>query len=81
MENRTHKVSLGTDPPPLPSKPQPSNFFCSPTPPPIQTLKNVSPPRQTKSPDNFKVLHMFNNNTNTDFRTAYKHVLIPSYMI
>ena len=25
------------------------------------------------------MLHMFNNNT--DFRTAYKHVLIPSYVI
>ena len=36
---------------------------------------------QTKSPDNSNVLHMFNNNTYTDFRTAYKHVLIPSYVI
>ena len=24
---------------------------------------------------------MFNNNTYTDFRTAYKHILIPSYII
>ena len=23
---------------------------------------------------------MFNNNTNTDFKTAYKHILIPSYI-
>ena len=27
------------------------------------------------------MLHMFHNNTYTDFRTAYKHVLIPSYFI
>ena len=45
-------------------------------------MKNlISPPRQTKSPDNSYVLHTFNNNTYTDFRTAYKHVLIPSYII
>ena len=47
-----------------------------------QALKNLkSLPRQTKSPNNSNVLHMFNNNTYTDFRTAYRHVLIPSYNI
>ena len=47
-----------------------------------QKLKNlISRPRQTKTPDNSNVLHMFNNNTYTDFRTAYKYILIPSYFI
>ena len=47
-----------------------------------QALKNLkSLPRQTKSPNNSNVLHMFNNNTYTDFRIAYRHVLIPSYII
>ena len=47
-----------------------------------QALKNLkSLPTQTKSPNNSNVLHMFNNNTYTDFRTAYRHVLIPSYII
>ena len=27
------------------------------------------------------MLHMFNNNAFADFRTANKHVLIPSYVI
>ena len=27
------------------------------------------------------ILHMFNNNTYADFRTAYKHILIASYII
>ena len=26
-------------------------------------------------------MHMINNNTYTDFKTAYKHILIPSYII
>ena len=34
-----------------------------------------------KSPGNSNMLHIFNNNTYTDFRTANKHVLIPSYVI
>ena len=38
-------------------------------------------PRQTKSPDNSNILHMFNNNTFTDFITTYNHILIPSYII
>ena len=47
-----------------------------------QALKNLkSLLRQTKSPNNSNVLHMFNNNTYTDFRTAYRHVLIPNYII
>ena len=57
-------------------KPQPSNFSV------LQAVKNLtSPPRQAKSPDNFNVLHMFNNNTFTDSRTACKHILIPIYVI
>ena len=40
----------------------------------------ISPPRQTKSPNNSNMLHMFNNNIYTDFRAAYKHVLFPSYI-
>ena len=64
-----------------PNKPQPTTFFYAP-PPPLQTMKNLSiSPRQTKLPDNSYVLHMFNNNTFTDLRTAYKYVLIPSYVI
>ena len=45
----------------------------------LQALINViSPLRQSKSPDNNNVLHMFNNNSYADFRTAYTHVLILS---
>ena len=65
-----HSVNLGTHLPPGPSKPQPSNFFC-----PSGTEKLNKSPRQTKSPDDS------NNNTYTDFKIAYKHVLIPSYII
>ena len=51
-------------------------------PPPLQALKNlVRYPGQTKNPDNSNMLHMFNNNTFTDFTTPYKHVLILSYVI
>ena len=32
--------------------------------------------RQTKSLDNSNTLNMFNNNTYTNFKTAYKHMLI-----
>ena len=53
------------------SKPQPSDFFCP------QALNILtSPPRQTKNPDNSNNLNMFNNNTYTYFKTAYKHMLI-----
>ena len=69
-----HGVSLGTDPP---SKPQPSNFFLS-----SQALKNLtSPPRQKTSTDHSNTLHMFNKNTYTDFRTAHKNILTPTYVI
>ena len=63
-----------------PIKPQHSNFSA---PPPLSlALKNLkSPPRQTKSPDNSDMLHMFNNNIYTDFKTAHKHILIPIYVI
>ena len=53
------------------------NFFRHP-----QALKNLtSLSRQTKSTDGYNMLHMFNNNTHSDFRTAKKHVLTPSYFI
>ena len=64
-----HTAILGTDPP---DKPQPSNFFC-------QAEKQVSSGRQ--SLDNSNMLQILKNNTYTDYRTAYKHVLIPSYVI
>ena len=41
----------------------------------------TSLPRHTKSPGNCSMLHMFNNNTYTDFRIANKRILIPSYVI
>ena len=56
-----------------PRKPQPSEFFWNPG-----TENLHKSPRQTKSPDNSNILHMFNNNTDTDLRTAGKH---PSYVI
>ena len=62
--------------PPPKKKPQPGNFSV----PPCTEILSESP-RQTKTPDNSNMLHMFNNNTYTDFRTAHKHVLIPSYVI
>ena len=68
-----HSVSLGSNPPLVNHTPA---IFLS-----LQALKNlISPPRKAKSPDNFNVLHMFNNKTYTDIRTAYKH-LLPSYVI
>ena len=48
--------------------------------PPGTEKLNMSP-RQIKSPDNSNLLHMFNSYTYTDFRRAYKHILIPSYLI
>ena len=52
-------------------------FFLS-----AKALKNLtSPPRQTNSPGNCNMLHMFNNNVYTDFRTAKKYVLISNYVI
>ena len=48
---------------------------------PRGTENLISCSRQMKSPDNSHLLLMFNNNTHVDFRTAWKHVLIPSYFI
>ena len=50
-----HSASLDPDPS---SKPQPSNFFYL-----SYLFLKLNPPRQTKSPDNSNMLHMFNNNT------------------
>ena len=70
FESRRHSVSLDTNSPP--SKPQPSNFFCPP-----QALKILaSPPRKTKSPDNSNTLNIFNTSAYTNFKTAYKRMLI-----
>ena len=77
-----HGVSLGTDSP-LPSTPPPppikqtttQQFLLSP-----EVLKILtSPPSQTKSLDNSNTLIMFNNNTYTNFKTAYKYMLILSW--
>ena len=35
---------------------------------------------QTTSPDNSHMLQMVNNNFYTNFRTVYKHLLIPIYL-
>ena len=59
-----------------PSKPNPGILSVPPG-----TEKLNKSPKKKKSPDNSNVLDMFNNNTHTDFRTASKHVLIPSYVI
>ena len=58
------------------SKPQTSIFFSPPS-----TEEMNKTPQADKMPDNSNMLHMFNNNIFTDFRTAYKHILIPSYII
>ena len=68
-----HSMSLGTDPP---SKPQPSNFLYLP-----DNKRLTKFPRHTKSRDNSNMLHIINNSTYSDFRTDYKHVVIPSYQI
>lgn len=58
------------------SKPQPTNFLSP------QLPKNLTgPPRQTESPDNSSMLHMFKNNTYTDFGAVSKYVLIPGYVM
>ena len=41
----------------------------------------TSLPRHTKSPDHSNMFHLFHNNTYSDFRRVYKHVLISSYII
>ena len=44
--------------------------------------ENVTTPlRQTKSLDSFNILHMFNNNNYNDFKTANKHIFIPSFVV
>ena len=64
-----HSLSLGTDPPPANQNPAISSV--------PQSLKILtSPPRQTKSPDNSNTLNMFNNNTYTNFKRTYKHMLL-----
>ena len=60
-----HSVSLGSDP----TNQNPAILSV------LQALKNL---KTLISPH---VLQMFNNNTYTDFRTAYKHLLIPRYVI
>ena len=68
-------VSLGTDST-LPNH----NLAIFPV--SLQALKKLTRPlMQTQNPDNSNMSFMFNNNTYSDFRTAYKHVLIPSYVI
>ena len=57
-----------------PSKPHPAIFSV---PPGTEKLKSYS----RQSPDSSNMLHVFNNETYTDFRTANKHVLIPNYVI
>ena len=69
-----HSVSLGSNPPLV--NHTPAIFFV----PPGTEKLNWVPPRKAKSTDNFNLLHMFNNKTYTDIRTAYKH-LLPSYVI
>ena len=67
-----HSVSLGTSP----TNHIPTFFSSS------QVLKNlISPPKQRKSPNNPNLLQIFDNNIYTDFGTAYKHVLNPTYII
>ena len=57
-------------------------IFFAPFP---QTLKTEQVPTGTEGPDDSNILHKFNNNTYSGFRTArvnsYQHVLIPSYVI
>ena len=48
---------------------------------PPGTEKLINPPQGDKSSDNSHMLQMFDNNAYADFRTANKHVLIPSYAI
>ena len=52
-------------------------FFLHP--PAMEKLSKS--PQAEKSSNNSNTLHMFNDNIYTDFKTAYKHVLISSYVI
>ena len=69
-----HSITPLTDPPL--ANHNPAIFPVLP-----HTEKRNKSPRQTKSSDNASILHMFNNDTYTDFIIAYKHILIPSYVI
>ena len=73
-EHNTHNVSLGTD---SPYQSTTQHFFLSPP----GTEEHNKCPTQKKSPDKSNVLHMFNKNPYIDFRTAYIHLSIPSYII
>ena len=72
MSNR-HSVSLSTDFSQANHNPA---IFLSP-----QALKNLKIPSDRQSPDHSNMLHLFNNYMYTDFTTAYKYFLIPSYLI
>ena len=72
-----HSVSMGTDPPEQATTQQ---FFLYPPPPPTEESQQVPRERQEALIITIAVLHMFSN-TNTDFKTVYQHVLIPSYVI
>ena len=65
-----HSVSLGTDHPL--ANHNPAIFSVLPG-----TEKPIKSSKKTNSHDNSNLWHMFNNTTYTDFRTTYKHVLIP----
>ena len=67
-------VSLGSGPPL--ANHNPAIFSVS-----HQTLKNLASPPGRQKTLNSNLLHMFNNNTYVSFKTSYKHVLIPSYVI
>ena len=69
-----HSISLSTDSPVANHNPAISHD-------PTGTENLTSHPKQTKSLNNSNMLHILNNNTYSDFRRAYKHVLIPNYVI
>ena len=68
---RVHSVNLGTDPFLANHNPAISSVLAG-------TGKVIKSTEADKSPDNSNVLHVFNNNTYTNFRNAHKHILIPS---
>ena len=69
FESRRHSVSLDTNPPQQTTTQQ---FLLSPQAPKIL----ASPPWNTKSSDNSNTLNMFNNSAYTNFKTAFKRMLI-----
>ena len=57
-----------------------SQDYCSPG--KRKIIEKISPPGKQKALIiSTCCTFLFNNNTYTDFRTAYRHVLIPSYTI